>query len=237
MLLTVEKLSTGYGRGLQLDDLNFTVPAGQSLAIVGVNGAGKTTLLKCLLGLHAPRSGRVLLNGEDPAASRTRRQFAYLPEKFAPPPLLTGFEIMNQARLSYGLGFNKAAAGLAAIRLGLPPDLLNRKVRTYSKGNLQKLGLASALYSERRILILDEPFSGLDPVARLALEHILQGFRAEGGCLIFTSHLLAGLERLCDQIVMLQAGRLAFSGTPADMAAQQPAGTLQAAFLGLAGTP
>ena len=234
MLLRVENLSAGYGRRRQLDDLSFNVPTGQSVAIIGVNGAGKTTLLKCLLGLHAPRGGSVRLNGEDPAASRTRRQFAYLPEKFAPPPLLTGFEIMALTRLSYGLGFDRQAAGLAASRLGLSDGLLRQRIRTYSKGTVQKLGLAAALYSGRQILILDEPFSGLDPVARQALEKVLQDFRTQGGCLIFTSHLLAGLERLCDQIVMLAGGRLAFSGLPAAFAAGQAAGTLEAAFLALA---
>ncbi len=233
-ILALDNLSAGYGRHPQLRDITLSVPAGQSLAIIGVNGAGKTTLLKCLLGLHRPWQGTVRIMGSDPGKTETRQHFAFLPERFAPSPLLTGLEVMRLTRLGYGLADNRAVAIGVAAKLGLASDLLRARIRTYSKGTTQKLGLAAALYTERQLLILDEPFSGLDPVARLALLDVLQDFKASGGTLIFTSHLLTGLAGLCDQVAMLAVGRLAFTGTPAAFAALHPKNDSELAFLALA---
>jgi ABC-2 type transport system ATP-binding protein len=227
-------LAAGYGKQPQLININLTVAANHSLSIIGVNGAGKTTLLKCLIGLHRPSAGTVRLAGGDPARRKTRAGFAFLPERFAPSPLLTGFEILRLTRLSYGLAFDRDTAISTAAGLGLPADLLRRRVRTYSKGTLQKLGLAAALHAGRKLLILDEPFSGLDPVARVALRDVLQAYREQGGSLIFTSHTLADLAMLADRVAMLAGGTLAFNGTPAEFMALDPGNNPEAAFLNLA---
>ena len=235
-LLELQNVSAGYARHAQLCDLSLTLPAGQSLAILGVNGVGKTTLLKCLLGLNQPLRGTVRIMGGDPSRTATRQSFAFLPERFAPSPHLTGLEIMRLTRLGYGLSFNRQAASASAAPLGLPVDILKARVGTYSKGTIQKLGLAAALSAERQLLILDEPFSGLDPVARVALVKVLGDYRAGGGSLIFTSHLLADLAALADRLAMLAAGRLVFDGTPAEFAALHPANDVELAFLQLAKT-
>lgn len=233
-LLELKEVSVGYGRRVPLRGLTLTLAVGQSLAILGVNGIGKTTLLKCLLGLNQPVHGSVRLLGGDPGHASTRRNFAFLPERFAPAPQLTGFEIMRLTRLSYGLPFDRDAAEATAGKLGLSVDLLKSRLRTYSKGTAQKLGLAAALNTERRLLILDEPFSGLDPVARAALVAVLADYRASGGSLIFTSHLLPDLDRLCDVVMMLAAGRAVFTGPPAEFSALHPENDPGLAFVQLA---
>jgi ABC-2 type transport system ATP-binding protein len=233
-LLDLQDLSAGYGRQAQLRELSLTLPEGQSLAILGVNGVGKTTLLKCLLGLNQPLAGSVRIMGGDPRRASTRQNFAFLPERFAPSPLLTGLDIMRLTRLSYGLAHDRPAAVTITAPLGLSSDQLKSRLRTYSKGMVQKLGLAAALYSERKLLILDEPFSGLDPVARAALVEVLQAYRAGGGSLILTSHLLPDLDRLCDVVMMLADGRAVFTGAPADFRALDPHNNDESAFRQLA---
>ncbi len=237
--LEIEALRAGYGRGDRIAGVSLTLAAGESVCFVGLNGAGKTTLIKALTGLNRPTAGTVRLFGLDAASAAARSRFAFLPERFAPSRLLTGFEVMRLTRMAYRLPYRAAAAAGAAEPVGLPPDTLTRRVATYSKGMAQKLGLAAALYAERPLLILDEPFSGLDPLARHAVTAALTRYRAGGGTLVFTSHLLEDVARLADRVMVIHEGRAVFAGAPDAFLALSPAaaaGDAHAAFLAAIGT-
>jgi Cu-processing system ATP-binding protein len=190
-----------------LYDLNFTVPEGAMLALLGHNGAGKTTLMKLMLGLIRPSEGGVSVLGTDPAAATPafRRQLGFLPENVAFYDEMTGLEVLRfLSRLKGG-----APSEVPALleRVGLA-EAARRRVRTYSKGMRQRLGLAQALIGRPRLLLLDEPTNGLDPVSRVELFAILSELRAGGTTVIVSSHALTELEARTDLVAILRRGRL-----------------------------
>ena len=237
-VLRCANLCKTYGDSPVLDDVSFELPAGRFSGLVGVNGAGKTTLLKCILDFCDFRSGRIELFGAPHSAPGARRQLAYLPERFVPPFFLTGREFLE---IMFGLSnqpWSQPAVDQALAGIGLASEALVRPVRSYSKGMMQKLGLAACFLSERRLVVLDEPMSGLDPLARVRVKELLAGLRRRGDTtLLLTSHSLADIDEICDHMLVLHDGRIAYAGTPDGFRAKYGAVTLEEAFLGsLAGT-
>lgn len=212
-----------------LDGLSFAVEPGERVALVGVNGAGKSTLLRAALDLVALDAGRIAIGGRDHRESAARCDLAYLPETFVPPHHCTGRELLEHLLALHGRRPAAAAVEAECRALGLGPELLGRRTRQYSKGTAQKLGLAACLLAGARLLLLDEPMSGLDVPALVRVRARLAALPRDA-TLVFTSHRLADVEALCGRLLVLHEGRLAFDGPPAALAGE--AG-LEAGFLAL----
>jgi len=199
-----------FGRLTVLDGVSFDVRAGRITAILGPNAAGKSTVIKAILGLVRPDAGRILVDGivvnEMPAS---RAALGYMPQQAHFPDNLTGSEIL--ALLSDLR--SRAATDLELIRdLGLDREM-TRPIRTLSGGTRQKLNAAMAFLFQPRLLILDEPTAGLDPFASAILKEKILRVRDEGASIILTSHVLADLEALVDDVVFLLEGRVMFKGS------------------------
>jgi len=229
--IVIEGLAARYGASQVLTDVTLSVLTGETLGLIGLNGAGKTTLLKSILMLVTPSAGKVQLFGachRDPAS---RAQLAYLPERFQPPGHLTGHDFLRLTLAFYRRRVSRAAASLRAAELDLDPLALTRPIRSYSKGMAQKLGLLAMLLTERPLLILDEPMSGLDPTARVRLKQQLAAYRARGRTVLMSSQILADHDQLCERVAVLHQGRLGYVGSPAGLKERQGAATLETAFL------
>ncbi len=216
--LELDGLTRRYGPVTALDNLSFTVPAGQVTGFLGPNGAGKTTAMRATLGLTALDAGTVRWNGAPVTAAR-RRRFGYLPEERGLyPGMLAGEQLAYLARL-HGLSPAAASADAAAWldRLGLG-DRAGSKVEALSLGNQQRLQLAAALVHNPDLLILDEPLSGLDPAGIDAVGEILADEARAGKCVLFSSHQLDLVEDLCAAVVIVDHGRLVTAGPVDELA-------------------
>ncbi len=209
--ISVAGLVKTFGATRALDDLDLVVHTGEVHGFLGPNGSGKTTTIRVLLGLLRADAGRVELLGGDPwrDAVRLHRRIAYVPGEVSLWPKLSGGEVIDL---------------LARLRGDLDPrrrdDLLERfeldptkKARTYSKGNRQKVGLVGALASDAELLILDEPTSGLDPLMEAVFQDCIREIKAEGRTVLLSSHILAEVEALCDEVSIIRAGRTRQTGT------------------------
>lgn len=228
-------LKKSYAGAAVLRGLDMGVPAGRTFGLVGMNGAGKTTLIKCLLDFCDFDAGEVRIFGVPGRETRARAPLAFLPERFVPPYYLTGRDFLRYMARLYGRAYVDAEAERAAAGIDLDPGALEKPVRAFSKGMTQKLGLAACLLSGRELLVLDEPTSGLDPRARALLKRRLQEAREAGRTVFFTSHALADVEELCDDMAVLHQGELRFHGAPGALREKFAAATLEEAYLACIG--
>jgi len=209
-------VSKSYGRVRAVTDVSCVFRQGETIALVGHNGAGKTTLIKLMLGLIRPTAGTVRVLGEDPAAGQfeARRRLGFLPENVSFNMALTGRETLAfYARLK-----RVPVASTEALlkRVGLD-GAADRRVGTYSKGMRQRLGLAQALLGRPRILLLDEPTTGLDPALRRSFYDIVADLRADGATVLLSSHALTELEGRADRVVIVNRGAKIADGTLEDL--------------------
>ncbi len=229
--IEIRGLDARYGRAPVLHAIDLTLRQGETVGLIGLNGAGKTTLLKSILMLTAPTAGSVRLFGEPHQAPGSRERLAYLPERFQPPGHLCGHDFIRLSLAFYYLPADPAAAAALAKALDFDPQALARPIRSYSKGMGQKLGLLATLLTERPLLILDEPMSGLDPKARIGLRQELARHRERGHAILMSSHELTDHDQLCDRVAVLHRGRLGYVGPPAELKRRERAPTLETAFL------
>ena len=212
-MLHLSGITKNYGTRRVLDDVTFDVAPGRLTGFVGGNGAGKTTTMRIILGVLARDGGDVTLNGT-PVTTADRRRFGYMPEERGLYPKMKVLEhIVYLARLH---GFSKpdatarATTLLEELRLG---ERLGDNVETLSLGNQQRAQIAAALVHDPEVLILDEPFSGLDPLAVDVVANVLQTRAAQGTSVLFSSHQLDVVERLCDDLVIIAGGTIRAAGT------------------------
>lgn len=215
----------------RLDAVSLDVPTGSFFGLVGVNGAGKTTLIRCLLDANRADVGEIEIFGESSLQTTARQHLAFLPERFSAPFYLTGRDFLRAMSRLYGADLPEPAMLQTLDALELARDALDRPVRSYSKGMTQKLGLAASLLSGRRLLVLDEPASGLDPRARAALKSTLAARHAAGTTIFLTSHALADVDEMCGRMAVLHDGRLLFEGSPDALRERHGSASLESAFL------
>jgi ABC-2 type transport system ATP-binding protein len=202
-------------------DLDMDVPKGTALGLVGPNGAGKTTSIKLAAGLMAPATGSVLVNGVPAVESDARRKLGLLTEtQYIYPHLRVREWLIMLAGFSGLKGSHRRERVDAVLELMELADRAGMMMNTLSKGQLQRAGLAQALLHEPEILLLDEPMSGLDPYWRYRLNKILKDYKASGGTLLFSSHILADVERLSDRVALIERGRVRWIGALSDMPRQ-----------------
>ncbi len=228
--LEITSLFAAYGKHQVLKDVSFTLTAGESFGLVGLNGAGKTTLIRSILNLRNAE-GVIRIFGESNTRARARRNVIYLPEKFQPAFQLKGFEYLSILLDYFKQSLDREDARAIAAGLDLDPAALDRRVRTYSKGMGQKLGLVGSLLVGAPLMILDEPMSGLDPRARVMLKDRLMDARRDGRSIFFSSHILSDIEEICDRIGVIHGGTMIFLGTPADFIKRYGGQSLERSFL------
>ena len=207
-VIETQGLRKRFGAKLAVADLSLSVAAGEVFGFLGPNGAGKTTSLKMLLGLIEPSAGKARVLGAPLEDRRARARLGFLPEHFRFHEWLTGRELLSFHGRLYGLSGPALRTRLEDL-LGRV-DLLeagDRPLREYSKGMLQRVGLAQALLNQPRLVFLDEPTSGLDPLGRLLVRDIIRELKAGGTAVFLNSHLLGEIEATCDRVVFLKAGR------------------------------
>jgi ABC-2 type transport system ATP-binding protein len=220
-VLELDDLRRRYGDTVALDGLSFTVGPGQLFGFVGPNGAGKTTAMRIVLGVLQPDGGEVRWRGR-PVDTAARARFGYMPEERGLyPKMRVADQLVHLARL-HGLaaGHARAATELWLERLGLT-GVAGRRTETLSLGNQQRAQLGAALVHEPELLVLDEPFSGLDPVGVDVLSEVLRERAREGVPVVFSSHQLELVERLCDAVAIVRSGRVVASGTVAELRARR----------------
>jgi len=233
-MLQVESVSQHIGKRRILQDISFSVSAGSIVGLVGLNGAGKTTLIKRMLNLVYGSQGRLLIHGHDSDLPKSREGLFFLPEHFLPPRNLKGREVLRLLVQPYGINPDHETMEAVAKNLGMRSEVLTHAIKTYSKGMAQKIGLMAALLSERPLLILDEPMSGLDPEARALLRVALLAYRdaqKDKRAIFFSSHILSDVERLCDTLLVIHEGRLLYQGTTENFKRQYQATDVEHAFL------
>jgi ABC-2 type transport system ATP-binding protein len=220
-MLDVDGLTKRYGTKLALRDLSFSVRPGEMYGFVGANGAGKTTAMRIMLGVLAADSGVVRWRGE-PVTFETRRRFGYMPEERGLYPKMRVTEHLVYLARLHGLDQVAAtrAAGELTERLGVA-ERRDDAIEKLSLGNQQRVQLAAALVHDPEVLVLDEPFSGLDPVGVDALAGVLLERARRGVPVVFSSHQLDLVERLCDSVGIINAGRMVATGTVDDLRTQE----------------
>jgi ABC-2 type transport system ATP-binding protein len=217
-LLELEKLSRRYGTITALDNLSFSVPAGQVVGFLGPNGAGKTTTMRAVFGLTDLDAGTVKWDGA-PVGQNERRRFGYMPEERGLyPAMLVGEQLEYLGRL-HGMSAVDARSATTSWleRLGIE-DRVRSKVDALSHGNQQRVQLAAALLHGPEVLILDEPLAGLDPTGIDAIGAVLVEQARSGCCVLFSSHQLDQVEDLCESVTIIDHGRLVVAGKVDDLA-------------------
>jgi len=208
-VITIDHVSKSYGSCQAVSDLTISLNSGEILGFLGANGAGKTTTIKMLLGFFAPDSGQIAVYGQNPSDAATRQRVGYMPETAYYYPYLNIHELLS---------FYGGLCGMSADLIRQRSEELiaktglehagKRLLKTYSKGMLQRAGIAQALLHDPDLLILDEPFTGLDPLARIQLRDLILDLKTKGKTILFSSHELSEAELMCDRVAIMKAGRL-----------------------------
>jgi len=221
VVISAHALTKHYGSVQALTDLTLDVRQGEIFGFLGPNGSGKSTMIRTLLGfLHATR-GRATVLGLDAETQSVeiRRRIGYLPGGIALYDSLTGEQALDYLAELQGREPHRRAD--LCDRLELPVAVLKRRVRDYSRGMRQKIGVVQALQHDPELAILDEPTEGLDPLMQQAFYRILDDLRSEGRTVFFSSHILSEVERLCDRVAIIRAGRLMALHDVADLLARR----------------
>src|SRR5688572_29246220 len=228
-VVEIENLTKDYEVGFvrkrkvrALDGLSLTVNQGEVFGFLGANGAGKTTTLKLLMTLIFPTTGSARILHHDIADVRMHRRIGYLPENPYFYDYLTAFEFLTFCGQIFGFPTSERAlrAKQLLARVRLDESKWNTQLRKFSKGMLQRVGLAQAIINDPEIVFLDEPMSGLDPIGRREVRDLISELRGEGKTVFMCSHILSDIEVLCDRVAIMKRGKLSHLGALADLAQQ-----------------
>lgn len=215
-MLKIENLVKKYGDKKAVDDLSLTIKAGEIYGFIGHNGAGKTTTIKACCGILFPDEGRVYVDGisvlDDPIAAK--KILAYIPDNPDLYDFMSGTKYLNFIADVYGIDRKtRDEKILKYAELFEIKESLGQTISSYSHGMKQKLAIISALIHDPKLIIMDEPFVGLDPKASHKLKTIMREICDEGGAIFFSTHVLDVAEKLCDKVAIIKSGRLIASGT------------------------
>ena len=212
-VVRIEGASRSFGDVKAVDGLSLALNAGEVMGFLGTNGAGKTTTIKMMLGLLRPTEGSVSVLGGDPTDPSVRAKIGYMPEVAYYYPYLNARELLSFYGGICGMDAKtvreRADELLEAVGLA---DAAKRPLKTYSKGMLQRAGVAQALLNDPSLLVLDEPFTGLDPLARIHFRELMRSLRDRGKSIFFSSHELGETELLCDKVAVMKNGRAVYQG-------------------------
>jgi ABC-2 type transport system ATP-binding protein len=213
-VIEVQGVKKSYGPDFCLHDVNLSVGKGKIFALLGPNGAGKTTLVKLMLSLMHVDQGSIKIHGISVAEAGSRLGVGFIPEKFSFFPYYTVRGVLEFFGMMKGFsdGLLKQQVDHALNELNIM-DLANRKLQSLSKGQMQRTGLAALLVGDNNLLILDEPFSGLDPIGMRDLKDILKKQRNQGKTIFINSHILSEMELICDDVAILNKGEILFNGS------------------------
>jgi len=220
-VVEIENLTKDYETGFwkkkkirALDALTLSVEGGQIFGFLGANGAGKTTTIKLLMRLIYPNGGSAKIMGRDINDVSMHSRIGYLPENPYFYDYLTAHELLDYCAQLFGLSSEERKKRTEDLlnRVGLEEASWNKQLRKFSKGMLQRVGLAQALINNPEVVFLDEPMSGLDPVGRREVRDLIAELRAEGKTVFMSSHILSDIEALCDRVAIMQQGKLAHTG-------------------------
>ena len=229
-IVEITNLSKDYETGFwkkkkirALDDLSLSVEGGQIFGFLGGNGAGKTTTIKILMTLLFPTSGSASILGRDISDTEMHTRIGYCPENPYFYDYLTAFELMDYFGSLFGMeeGRRKTKSEELLTKVGLDEKDWHKQLRKFSKGMMQRFGLAQSLVNEPEIVFLDEPMSGLDPMGRREIRELIAGLRANGTTVFMSTHILSDVEALCDEVAILRKGKLAATGKLDDLLASQ----------------
>jgi len=226
-----EQVSKAYGKQPVLQAIDLQVEQGEFFGLVGMNGSGKSTMIKAILDLIAIDSGSIRLFGLPHRKVHARDQVAYLPDRFAPPPHLRCRDFLDYMLRLHGSSKSPQQVRHVLQQLGLDENVLAMSVGKLSKGMTQKLGLASCLLSEKSLLILDEPMSGLDPKSRYQFKQLLTELRDDSLTVFFSSHVLADVEELSDTMAVLHRHRIHYTGACSAFIEKYNCQTLEQAYI------
>ncbi|MBN2162618.1 MAG: ABC transporter ATP-binding protein [Pontiellaceae bacterium] len=224
-VIEVSNLHVTFRHGKQvhhaLNDVSFNIAAGTTVGFIGPNGAGKTTTLHILLGFIAPDSGSASLLGQDSRSAQARARIGYLSEHPECYKYMTGREYLDMTAKIFRIP--KTERKERITRLLDEVELTNhadKRIATYSRGMLQRIGLAQALINDPELLILDEPTNGLDPIGRLKIRKLIEQLKAQGKTILFSSHELSEIETVCDEIIMIANGRIIRQGPVSELVSE-----------------
>ncbi len=212
-MISIQSVTKNFGGLVAVNDVSCSIERGEIFALLGPNGAGKTTLVRMLMGFSRASAGSIRIDGvpaQDPAC---RRQVGYLAEQHRIPPYLSGREYLMRHAVLCGLTRAEAKRSVAEVldKVGMAGNE-RQKARTCSKGMNQRLGLAAAILGNPKLLVLDEPGSGLDPLGMRDVRQVLEDLRSEGLTIFLNSHLLSEVERVCSKAAIMVRGRIAVQG-------------------------
>ena len=215
-MLKITELTKKYGNNAAVDSLTLHIARGEVYGFIGHNGAGKTTTLRSVAGIQSFDSGTILIDGDDITKDPIgcKRKMAYIPDNPDLYDFMSGAQYLNFVSDIYGLGRDERAERIQKYSdmFGLTKDL-GQPISAYSHGMKQKLAVISAWIHEPRLILMDEPFVGLDPKASHTLKEMMREFCDRGGAIFFSTHVLEVAEKLCDKVAIIRQGRLVRSGT------------------------
>lgn len=234
--LKIKDLKKTFATKVVLDNISLDLHDNEIFGLIGLNGVGKTTLIKIILDLLDADSGLVDILGIKSTSPKSKQLLRYLPEKFQASSMVTGLEflkIFNDFDKSYDGDKKKLLDEIYRLAnlLALDRNALNLKVSKYSKGMTQKLGLISTFLGQSKLIILDEPMTGLDPKARIYLKNLLRESKSQNKTVFFSSHILSDIDEICDRIGVLNNGKICFIGTPTELKEKHKEDSLEKAFL------
>ncbi len=231
MIIKCQQVVKQYAAKVVLDKVDLEIKQGEFFGLVGMNGSGKSTLIKAILDLIGIDKGSISIQDHSHRMVNSRKNIAYLPDRFSPPLHLRGQDFIQYMLRLHGNGCDQQQIDEILDGLELDKSVMQESVNKLSKGMTQKLGLASCLLSGKSLLILDEPMSGLDPRARVLFKNQLAQLKQQGVTVFFSSHVLADVEEMADTMAVLHNSKIYFSGSPEKFKEQYHGKNVEQAYM------